>query len=424
MTTDKNLHFTLAGDNFTRMVRNLHLEGQPSRAWRVITKGLGGGEESLDAVARDVLDGKARFEGDESLGFDVIEEVNEDYQKSLKFAYAGRTRLPRETGWWRPRAEVVGLKAPVDPKTVEKYAFEGERFFKVSGRFILWEPCEELPHWWEVPSPEAALGEFTKLGHYLEETYEGEWGSPEPSTGYSSGATLDLAREEFYEDPAKMEALHNATLKTLRKTINDQAGTDYLAVEDIHGVVVGKAPKAALVNYALGGTTLSHLSPPWRMVSPQGLKTGSDNPYHTDAYLGALDLEGNPFPWSYTEGFPYESEFQSALFHTKGLIQKKFGKFECTVLSEGPHRVTGVVGVDILVLPDLNPDRLESILKAKALVTQEGGRGAHLVLVSLERNVPVVRVPQALERFRPGMVVTVDTEKGVITIPGVSSYWG
>ncbi|HMA06044.1 MAG TPA: phosphoenolpyruvate synthase [Methanomicrobiales archaeon] len=70
---------------------------------------------------------------------------------------------------------------------------------------------------------------------------------------------------------------------------------------------------------------------------------------------------------------------------------------------------------DILVAKMTNPDMVPAMRKVAAIVTDEGGMTCHAAIVSRELGTPaVVGTKKATSILRPGQVVTVDGEKGLV----------
>jgi len=70
---------------------------------------------------------------------------------------------------------------------------------------------------------------------------------------------------------------------------------------------------------------------------------------------------------------------------------------------------------DILVAKMTNPDMVPAMRKVAAIVTDEGGMTCHAAIVSRELGTPaVVGTKKATSVLRPGQVVTVDGEKGLV----------
>lgn len=70
---------------------------------------------------------------------------------------------------------------------------------------------------------------------------------------------------------------------------------------------------------------------------------------------------------------------------------------------------------DILVTAMTNPDMVPAMRKAKAVVTDDGGRTCHAAIVSRELGIPcIVGANTATEILQEGMKVTVDATRGVV----------
>lgn len=70
---------------------------------------------------------------------------------------------------------------------------------------------------------------------------------------------------------------------------------------------------------------------------------------------------------------------------------------------------------DILVTVMTNPDMVPAMRKAKAVVTDDGGRTCHAAIVSRELGIPcIVGTNNATEVLKEGMEITVDATRGVV----------
>ncbi|MBS4534727.1 phosphoenolpyruvate synthase [Clostridium sp. D2Q-14] len=79
------------------------------------------------------------------------------------------------------------------------------------------------------------------------------------------------------------------------------------------------------------------------------------------------------------------------------------------------NEISRVKDGDILVTVMTNPDMVPSMRKAKAVVTDEGGRTCHAAIVSRELGVPcIVGANDATEHLEDKMMVTVDATRGVV----------
>lgn len=318
--------------------------------------------------------------------------------------------------------------------------------------FVIFKPVGEPPAWWqENTTPTDALNAFLKAGNMLEreswsdtfgeiarnvksenddddesladESSASESPADESYTSESSASELSPsakaavakanraiieARNAFIDAKyAEEDARRKAERDDIRKRVLDQVAqtnTGTIELRNHDGALVKIVPRAPFMNWALRRTPMKHLAPPWSPVSRSGMKLPLDDPYHTDWWLGAgLELDESV----------YGGDVQDAAFHTMFELQRKLGNFECAVIVAGDD-VSGVIGKEIVVLPDLHPDRLEAMSKALAVITEAGGAMAHLAQVALERRIPIVMVPDACVRYRDGMTVTICPSDGMI----------
>lgn len=77
--------------------------------------------------------------------------------------------------------------------------------------------------------------------------------------------------------------------------------------------------------------------------------------------------------------------------------------------------ISSVQEGDILVTIMTNPDMVPAMSKARAIITDEGGRTCHAAIVSRELGVPcIVGCHNATQVLQPGQEVTVDATRGVV----------
>ncbi len=80
-----------------------------------------------------------------------------------------------------------------------------------------------------------------------------------------------------------------------------------------------------------------------------------------------------------------------------------------------PKEIHKIEKGDVLVARMTNPDFVPAMLKARAIVTEEGGMTSHAAIVSRELGVPcVVGTRNALKVLKDGMFVTVDGRRGLV----------
>jgi len=445
-SSSRRLHFRITGEAVTRIARDHFLSDRPDLAWRLLTTGLAGDEGALVKAARGVLSGTKKIVGDESAGLRVVADKAKKYQRDARFIYAGRIRL--DSRWFQPRAVVVeygsrdnefaalargarrgepsrdnGSAARRDLRTrTQYYAGEGERVVDCGAHgFVIFEPTGERPHWWEpVLTPAAAVEEAQAAGRTLDEERaeplsedDPPWseGRVPPLLSFESTSAAELERLEAQY--AREDAEYEANLAKYASVIRARAGDAWIDLRTRAGDVVAKVPVAPFAHWALRRTTAKHLAPPWEPVCPSGLKMPCDDEFHTDWFVGA------GFDPRTTN--PYVGPINEAALATMGEMQEMFAQCECTILVAGPE-VEGVVGQGIVVLPDLHPDHLPRLTGARAVITEAGGALAHLAQVALERNLPIVVVPDARARFPAGARVRVDATEGRVVLEVESRY--
>jgi phosphohistidine swiveling domain-containing protein len=428
-------HFRITGEYLTRIARDLMLSEQPAKAWRLLVETLDG--EGAEKLARNLLDGTQKLVGDETVGLDIAEDKDsQDYIADVRYIFAGRVRFQGK--WWRPVAKVTSLGEADVPKgssvpvrgsedyhayqkrwvrvRQEFYVESGERILDTgSEEAIIFESVSEPPHWWAERSnnPQGALKAFLEAGRVLMER-----GYVEAREEYK-----DRAADRYLDQPAIANPepqQHERALKMaeeaeeakrwtekiarIRQQVVTQAGDDTFVLElkdEGHNSLT--IPRAPFIHYALGRTSLWKLAPAWKCCSESGLKIYDDNPYHSDWIIGA-GLEPHQ---------AYDRHIQDAVDNEVIRLQEQYGEFECAVLVDaGP--VSGIVGQDIIVLPDLNPAHLDAIKNAKGIITEVGGQLAHLAQIALGRGITIMRVADARKRFSEGTKLTLRPIQGKI----------
>lgn len=410
--------FRLSGEALTEHARQLVLSEKAAAAYRILAEGLAG--VTSDAVV-SVLRGTHKFVGEVETGYETVPEDPadvEDYRADYAQVYAGRTRF-RER-WYRPCAYVGSVGPEGFPRRqtkVSDYVLANE--YTTAHRehlAVVWEPAGEAPFWEPVKDPARALAEWLAAGNELEERGYSVDGGQRTDYCYEDPQPpppQPLREEAPRPDPAEREAVeraaHEAEIARIRAAVVAAAGDDWLELReqgadpDDQGSVVARVPAVPFKCWALGRTVMRDLMPAWTPVSPSGMKMYGDDPYHSDWWHGA----------GFTDENPYEGPVYEAAFREMFRIQKEHGGFKCTVLA-GERSYCGEVGKDVAVVPDLRPERLPALVGVKALVTEAGGAGAHLVQVLGERGIPIVAMPGAVKRFPKGVSVSVNPVNGTV----------
>ncbi|MFH1440252.1 MAG: PEP-utilizing enzyme [Candidatus Woesearchaeota archaeon] len=101
----------------------------------------------------------------------------------------------------------------------------------------------------------------------------------------------------------------------------------------------------------------------------------------------------------------------------KGIVAFK-GKVKGTVkIIHDPSKPNDFSNGDILVSGQTNPDFMQLIKKASAIITDSGGILCHAAIISRELKIPcIVGTEIATHVLKTGMVVEVDADKGIVIV--------
>lgn len=181
-----------------------------------------------------------------------------------------------------------------------------------------------------------------------------------------------------------------------------------------------RVPGRAFICAALSRARASHLMPDYTPVCYSGMKMLNDDPFHTDAWVGA----GQSVDTAYDMDLPEQRLFMSALYD----LQREMLSFSFDVLSRGDKSfVSGSVIHDpalaqedkILVLACADPVYADAAARCAGVIVETGSKLAHMVIVSREAAVPVIRQAKALQTFKPGRHVSINLTEGVVNISPV-----
>lgn len=447
------VHFTITGEFMTDIARDLLLEDEPGKAYRIIADHLIG--ESAAQAALCVLKGTHNLAGDSSSDTGIfvvkVDESDEDilsFHKSFQRLYAGRHR--HNGAWRRPVARVVGFnkddaayassrvaadliedlegRARWNRARTQYYCGPGETVGDTSMKlpdggkaWIIWEPCGEMPHWVKPNITEQeAFDEWVEARRAISvrkcEEPEPDRFVPTMARPFDDGKT-DEEREAEYDEEDRRFA---ERCLEIGERVRAQAGDDTIVLE-----LAGRKltiPRAPFARWSLSRVEGSEM-PDWNTISPIGMKMTNDDPNHTDWVLGSgLTLEE-----------AYEDEMKKASWEALFEFQRKARKpkpfagimaayemlsdtiHEAGIMVDAGER-TGVVGEDIMVLPDSDAARVAQLGKSIGVIVEKGGRLAHFAIVTRGRGITVMRHPDACDLFTPGMRVTLSPKTGRIVI--------
>lgn len=99
----------------------------------------------------------------------------------------------------------------------------------------------------------------------------------------------------------------------------------------------------------------------------------------------------------------------------KGVASFGEGKIEGVVRIVKDARYDGIELNEILVTPKTTPDMIPLMKKAKAIVTDHGGRTSHAMIVCRDNYIPcIIGTSFATRELKNGDIVELDLEKRVV----------
>lgn len=217
----------------------------------------------------------------------------------------------------------------------------------------------------------------------------------------------------------------------------DEAGPDGWMEIPVDKLVSDKGvlrvPRGAFEQWAVRPSGAEHLASQWHAVSPQGLKQGSDDPYHTDWMLGA---GLNPKDMRHDSPRPkLAAALNDAAYAARAEVERRLLDFDCSVLLPGPDvigRAWHPASADdmafpysdeppVAVLRDARPDWLPIVIevlgRGGAVIVERGGEMAHLVTEARGGGYgPIVRMSDARRLYPDNLLVKVAPSVGRIEI--------
>jgi phosphohistidine swiveling domain-containing protein len=295
---------------------------------------------------------------------------------------------------------------------------------------MFWESCDAPPPWVIEQqgirrNREEAVREYVEAGHTVDER------RVVPLTAWEEdilqGFRMSKAQNVFKKTRPLQEPKgpSDTEIEAVRQKIVQQAdvGVGWMTLK--HGDKKLRVPKAPFINWALHRTPQANQAPDWDYVSPSDWKQTNDDRYHTDWVVGA----GIPL-----DDWMDDSLRSSAENEMFKLQEQARGPIEPEVVEERAFR-TGILSPGgnvrgravhlrrgdkapgaILILPNLHPDYLEAALEAQAIITEVGGRMAHLVTVLRPQGMPILFLTNARKKVPDGSVVRVNPSTGWVEL--------
>lgn len=296
---------------------------------------------------------------------------------------------------------------------------------------VLFEEYQcDVPLWYVLPTHPGdvarqayAQGQLPDL-YFNAEAPEDAWMS-RPRVRFDNSSLPVDAEAEDEEDEAAAEAEVESRMELYRQKIAAvaDADTEYgwreLSEYDKTAGrnVTLRVPGRAFICAALGRARAHHLMPDYTPVTYSGMKMLNDDPYHTDAWIGA----GMSPDTAYDDDLPEQRLFMTALYD----LQRDKLNFAFDVLARSDKSyVSGEVIHDpaladaekVLVLKSADPQFADAALRCAAVIVETGSKLAHLVVVSREAAVPVIRQAKACETLRPGRRVYINLSQGSLDL--------
>jgi len=473
--TYQPLCFSIAGESITRLARDFVLEGRWTDAVTLLHEGIEGPtlNQHLSVLEGDFtfIGHSPRTPGGEST-LDIAPEdpeITEDYKESVAFMYAGIYKVGSR--FYRPYAVVnnygindleacdnIPLRTIngqaanmlltqarglhyANNRTTDRAAYMEYLFrpdMKKRSGTVLWQIVDIPPFWLRTFSYlEEALEDYLLKGQRLDErghhqyyrediTQSEKWNTHKkksPEEIEADKILLEKDKEEEAQRELKyQQELVNIRKKVLKQALETETGFMYLTIK---GKRV-RIPRAPFERWALRGTKFQHLAPPWEPVAGSGWKMQNDDADHTDWFIAAKFNMDTPYQ--------LEEDVQSAIDDKITEVQKRLLNFDCAVLC-GSGWTTGEVVHpkpdetvpvgSIIVIPAASEDYVIPALSAcadgaGAIVTEAGGKMAHLAVLGLEKGFRLVRMKDARKKYPVGSQISISCDKG--TIKGLRFY--
>lgn len=171
--------------------------------------------------------------------------------------------------------------------------------------------------------------------------------------------------------------------------------------------------------YALSKTSLSKLAFKWIPVSQHDLKMDDDSQLHTDLWLAlGFNFDGLVYNYKTRENHILQvivSVLQKEVFPLGEFITLNsagLDSFEGSVVFATSKVITKN---DILVIPHAGPEFELQAHKAGLVISEVGGKLAHLVVVGREMGLPLIRIDNAMNLFKEGMTLNINFKDNTLT---------
>lgn len=433
--------FSISGAYITDVARQLVEEGKWRNALNLLVEGLQG--FTIDDAVK-VLKGSARLEGVNSV--DLVEDDQEavmkemlDDQFSGMYLHEGSLyeavsyhRYSNYPGFWQTLSS--SLKSMYLPTTEQlEFEFNSEHGTKITDPiYIRYEKSSrDVPFWYPIPKEPVLPKDYQYLDHT--DFFEADRIVQDWSDSRVSVATevvkqqAELVAEQ--QEETRREAARQAELKKIFDQIAEEADNDTeygWALVPFKDTTL-RVPKRALIALVMNRASRAIPGLNYTAKSYVGMKLQNDNPLHTDVVIGSgLDpLE------IYSLGKHHEQE--QAIMEYGWELQESLTGWTFNVITRGDSSCNHVYGKVItedrlhllaskdedddyiLVVKNAAPEWATYLSKVNAVIVEQGSQLAHLAVVARERQVPVLRLAQATDRFLSGCLLSINFKTGIIS---------
>lgn len=237
----------------------------------------------------------------------------------------------------------------------------------------------------------------------------------------ASYSPIPKTQEEKYEEQAQR---YERELESYKNEVIEFANNDkeygWKEFQDEEGNNI-KVPYRAFLHYAVDfarhNNKLDVEIPPYTPKFRSGFKMLNDNPYHTDAWVGSgLDIDK-----AYDSDTWEHKLFMRKMFELQYCF---FNEYQFNIITTGKKSsIQGTTvnisnyesvpkGERILVIPHLGVEFETVALQCDAIITETGGKLAHLATVGRELNIPIIRIENAVIQFALPHTFKFDLEEG------------
>lgn len=176
--------------------------------------------------------------------------------------------------------------------------------------------------------------------------------------------------------------------------------------------------------------------PQWTVISPDGVRSLVDSGLHTDWVLSAGLVNGEEYGLVQTPWVHRHACIARAIDREQAKLIREWSGASFVTLARGdqrtiygkvvhPRPTEPVPPGSIAIIPQASPAYQAAMLSAcsegqwgqrGAIICEQGGPLAHLATVGRESRCTVLRLDDALSRFRPGAYVEIDLTAGTLCL--------